>query len=95
MLWVGVEKSQALLQLQGKVENALQRAGIPPEGRRYSPHVSLARLRQPMGPKVPAFVAEHALFRAPPFDVDHFSLVASYLTKNGAIYEDQADYPLR
>src|SRR5579862_4623867 len=28
MLWVGVEKSAALLQLQAKVENALQRAGI-------------------------------------------------------------------
>lgn len=95
MLWVGVEKSPALLQLQAKVETALQRAGIPPEGRRYSPHVTLARLRQPPGPRVPAFVAEHALFRAPPFDVHHFSLIASYLTKNGAIYEDQADYPLR
>src|SRR5258708_39724675 len=95
MLWVGVEKSPFLLQLQAKVESALQRAGIPPEGRRYTPHVTLARLRQPLGPRVPAFLAEHALFRAPPFDVDRFSLIASYLTKNGAIYEDQADYPLR
>lgn len=95
MLWVGVEKSPVLLQLQAKVESALQRAGIPPEGRRYTPHVTLARLRQPLGPRVPAFLAEHALFRAPPFDVDRFSLIASYLTKNGAIYEDQADYPLR
>jgi 2'-5' RNA ligase len=95
MLWVGVEKNPVLLQLQAKVESALQRAGIPPEGRRYTPHVTLARLRQPLGPRVPAFLAEHALFRAPPFDVDRFSLIASYLTKNGAIYEDQADYPLR
>ena len=95
MLWVGVEKSPALLQLQAKVETALQRAGIPPEGRRYTPHVSLARLRPPLGPRVPAFLAEHALFRAPPFEIDCFSLVASYLTKNGTIYEDQANYPLR
>ena len=95
MLWFGVEKNPVLLQLQAKVESALQRAGIPPEGRRYTPHVTLARLRQPLGPRVPAFLAEHALFRAPPFDVDRFSLIASYLTKNGAIYEDQADYPLR
>ncbi len=95
MLWVGVEKNPVLLQLQAKVESALQRAGIPPEGRRYTPHVTLARLRQPLGPRVPAFLAEHALFRAPPFDVERFSLIASYLTKNGAIYEDQADYPLR
>ena len=94
MLWVGVEKSPPLLQLQGKVESALQRAGLPPETRRFTPHVSLARLRQPLGPKVPAFLAENALFRAEPFDVTEFSLVASYLTKSGAIYEDQAEYRL-
>jgi 2'-5' RNA ligase len=94
MLWVGVEKSDRLLQLQGKVESALQRIGIAPDTRRFTPHVSLARLRPPLGPKVPAFVAANALFRAEPFDVTAFSLVASYLTKSGAIYEDQAEYPL-
>ena len=40
------------------------------------------------------FLAEHALFRAEPFPVEKFSLVASYLTKAGSIYEDQADYGL-
>ena len=94
MLWAGVEKSPPLLQLQSKVEGALQRAGLPPETRRFTPHVSLARLRQPLGPKVQAFLAANALFRAEPFEVTQFSLVASYLTKSGAIYEDQAEYPL-
>lgn len=95
MLWVGVEKSPPLLQLQGKIENVLQRLGLPPEGRRFTPHVSLARLRPPLGPKLPAFLAEHALFRAEPFEVKEFALVASYLSKSGSIYEDQAEYPLR
>ena len=94
MLWVGVEKSEPLLQLQGRVESALRRVGLPPETRRFTPHVSLARLRQPLGPKVQAFLAANAPFRAEPFDVTAFNLVASYLTKSGAIYEDQADYPL-
>jgi RNA 2',3'-cyclic 3'-phosphodiesterase len=94
MLWVGVEKSEPLMQLHGKVESALQRMGLPPETRRFTPHVSLARLRQPLGPKVQAFLAANALFRADPFDVTEFSLVASYLTKSGAIYEDQAEYSL-
>ena len=95
MLWVGVEKSPPLLQLQGKIENALQRLGLPPEGRRFTPHVSLARLRPPLGPKLQAFLAEHALFRASPFEVKEFALVASYLSKSGSIYEDQAEYALR
>lgn len=94
MLWVGVEKSDSLLQLQSKVESALQRIGIAPDTRRYTPHVSLARLRPPLGPKVQAFLGTNALFRAEPFDVTEFSLIASYLTKSGAIYEDQAAYRL-
>jgi 2'-5' RNA ligase len=43
---------------------------------------------------VQAFLAANALFRAEPFDVAEFSLVASYPTKSGAIYEDQAEYSL-
>ena len=93
-LWVGVEKSEPLLQLQGKVESCLQRLGLPAETRRYAPHVTLARLRPPLGPRVQAFMTQHALFRAEPFLVERFALIASYLTKSGAIYEDQAEYEL-
>ena len=95
MLWAGVERNAALAHLRDKVESAIVRMGFEPEGRRYAPHVTLARLRGPPDPRVQSFLAEHALFRAEPFDVDHFSLVASYLTKSGSIYEDQADYALR
>jgi RNA 2',3'-cyclic 3'-phosphodiesterase len=93
-LWVGVERNPALVHLHDKVESALSRLGLDPEGRRYSPHVTLARLKGPFDAKLESFLQEHALFRAEPFDVGHFSLIASYLTKSGAIYEDQADYAL-
>jgi 2'-5' RNA ligase len=94
-LWVGVEKSPALLHLRDKVESAVVRQGLPPEGRRYAPHVTLARLKGVSEERLQTYLSAHALFRAEPFTVGHFSLVASYLTKSGAIYEDQADYALR
>ena len=94
MLWVGVDKSPPLIHLRDKVESALVRLGLEPETRRYAPHVTLARLRNVGEAKLRAFIAEHALLRAEPFAVAEFSLVASYLTKSGAIYEDQADYAL-
>ena len=94
-LWVGVEKNPALTHLRDKVESAMVRQGLPPEGRRYAPHVTLARLKGVNGERLQAYLAEHALFRAQPFAVGHFSLIASYLTKSGAIYEDQADYALQ
>lgn len=96
MLWVGVERNPALMSLRDKVEQAAVRAGLEPDQRRYTPHVTLARIKVPPPPgKLQAFLSEHALFRAPPFPVAQFSLIASYLTKSGAIYEEQADYRLR
>jgi len=93
-LWVGVEREPALIALQGKIELALIRAGLPPEPRKFSPHVTLARLREPSPADLQRFLAVNARFRAEPLRVDHFSLIASYPTKSGSVYEDQADYPL-
>jgi 2'-5' RNA ligase len=92
-LWVGVERNDALIHLRDKIESALVRLGLEPEGRRFQPHVTLARLKGG-DTKLQDFLAAHALFRAVPFAVRHFSLIASYQTKAGSIYEDQADYPL-
>ncbi|MDE2227463.1 MAG: RNA 2',3'-cyclic phosphodiesterase [Alphaproteobacteria bacterium] len=93
-LFVGVERNPDLVHLQEKAESALARSGIEPEGRRFAPHVTLARLKGKPDAKLGQFLAAHALFRAAPFDVAQFQLVASYLTKSGAIYEDQAEYAL-
>jgi len=94
-LWVGVERNDALRHLQQKIESALTRLGFAPDERRYTPHVTLARLKGTGAARLQAYLSEHALYRAPPFRVERFSLIASYLTKSGAIYEDQADYRLR
>jgi RNA 2',3'-cyclic 3'-phosphodiesterase len=72
----------------------LTRLGFPPDERRYTPHVTLARLKGTTEGRLQVYLTEHALYRAPPFHVERFSLIASYLTKSGAIYEDQADYRL-
>jgi 2'-5' RNA ligase len=56
--------------------------------------VTLARLREPALDELGKFLAANAQFRAAPLPVDGFSLIASFPTKAGSIYEDQADYPL-
>ncbi|MGE5270769.1 MAG: RNA 2',3'-cyclic phosphodiesterase [Thiohalocapsa sp.] len=93
-LWVGVEKSPELVGLRDKIEQALVRVGLEPEGRRFAPHVTLARLRNPVLNELGQFLATHAQFRAGPLPVERFSLIASFPTKAGSVYEDQADYPL-
>jgi RNA 2',3'-cyclic 3'-phosphodiesterase len=93
-LWVGVERSAELARLRDKIEHALVRAGLPPEPRKFAPHVTLARLHKPAPDKLGEYLAAHAGFRAEPLAVEAFSLIASFPTKAGSVYEDQADYPL-
>jgi 2'-5' RNA ligase len=93
-LWVGVERQPELAALHDKIEHALVRAGLPPEPRKFAPHVTLARLNNPALDRLGLFLQREARFRAPPLAVDAFSLIASFQTKSGSVYEDQADYPL-
>jgi RNA 2',3'-cyclic 3'-phosphodiesterase len=93
-LWVGVERSPELVTLRDKVEQALIRAGLPPEQRKFTPHVTLARLHNPPLDTLSGFLAANAQFCADPLLVEGFSLIASFQTKAGSVYEDQAEYPL-
>ncbi len=80
--------------MRDKIEQALIRTGLPPEPRKFAPHVTLARLHNPALDKLSGFLAANAQFRADPLPVEGFSLIASFQTKAGSVYEDQADYPL-
>ncbi len=93
-LWAGVERNERLEHLQGKIETALQRAGLEPERRRFAPHVSLARLDNASPDKLAAFVQRHNLFRSEPFVVEHFTLFSSRLGKEQAVYEAEVEYSL-
>jgi len=93
-LWAGVARNSALDHLQNKVETALQRAGLPPERRRFTPHVTLARLDNAVPQKIAGFVQAHNLFRAEPIRVEHFTLFSSRLGKEASVYAAEVEYPL-
>ncbi len=93
-LWAGVARNEALSRLRDSVEGAVQRAGLAAEGRKFMPHVTLARLKDAPGGRVQAFLANHSLFRSRSFPVTTFTLFSSFLSKNGAIYRPEAEFPL-
>jgi 2'-5' RNA ligase len=93
-LWAGIEKNPELTALRDRIESAMVRLGLEPEERRYTPHVTLARLRDTPVHRVQEFLTAHALFRAGPVPVDHFTLFSSYLQGSGPIYSAEAEYPL-
>ena len=93
-LWVGAERNDALAHLQNKIETALQRIGLAPERKRFSPHVTIARTDRAPPDKVIAYVQAHNLFRAAPVQVGHFTLFSSRLGKEASVYTPEVDYDL-
>ena len=93
-LWAGVRRPGALLHLQRKIETALQRFGLEPERRKFTPHVTLARLKAAPHGRVLDFLTDHALFASGPFEAKHFVLFSSQLGSNGSIYHAERVYAL-
>ncbi|MDA0700700.1 MAG: RNA 2',3'-cyclic phosphodiesterase, partial [bacterium] len=93
-LWVGVDRNPALQHLREKVESALVRAGLESERRRFSPHVTLGRMKQRPGHHLVQWLEANALFRAEPFTVGGFTLFTSHLGSESARYFGEAFYPL-
>jgi 2'-5' RNA ligase len=94
-LWVGLEACPPLARLQAKVEAAVNAAGIPVEERKFTPHITLARLKAPPKGKLNAFVMDNDAFRAGPIPADRFQLYSSFLSASGAIHTVEASYPLK
>jgi 2'-5' RNA ligase len=95
VLWAGVEKSAELHGLKRRIDRALKQIGLAPEARKYSPHVTLARLRRPPPQAgLATWLMRHALYRSEPFPVSSFQLYSSWLRDEGADYVVEASYEL-
>jgi len=95
VLWVGVDKNDQLMHLRNRVEAAVVKAGIPPEQRKFSPHITLARLKDTPLSKLTNFLSGNGLFASEPFTVNEFVLYSSVLSPKGAIHQVEAEYVLK
>jgi 2'-5' RNA ligase len=93
-LVVRVEPTRALAELQAEHERILQRIGLPPEGRKFTPHVTLARLRHTPPRDVADYLALRGAFSAGPFPVGRFVLFSSKASTGGGPYLIEQGYPL-
>lgn len=95
-LWLGVGKSEALINLAAKCEKACRRAGLKPEGRAFTPHVTVAYLSSAATlDRVMAFEKREALFETEPWRVTYFGLFSSITRRNApSLYRLEAEYPL-
>ncbi|MCB9969588.1 MAG: RNA 2',3'-cyclic phosphodiesterase [Geminicoccaceae bacterium] len=92
-LWVGLVPNAGLERLRRQVERCVHEVGITPERRKFQPHVTLARFRQPPPPaRIAAFLQSRSLFRLPPFPINCFGLYSSHLRRDGAEHILEAEY---
>jgi len=89
-----VAPSQSLLELQAEHERLMRRVGLEPEGRKYTPHVTLARLRDTSSRQVADYLAARGYFPPLPFHVERFVLYSSRASVGGGPYVVEAEFPL-
>ncbi|MCR9255614.1 MAG: RNA 2',3'-cyclic phosphodiesterase [Alphaproteobacteria bacterium] len=94
-LWAGIERNPQLKHLRDRIESSLRRIGLPPEGRKFSPHITLARLKNPCLDRLHSYMARNNLVRLAPFTVHGFTLFSSHLGRSGATYTPEACYRLK
>jgi 2'-5' RNA ligase len=89
--WVGLTGDlKSLNDLVRKLDTTLARLGFKPEGRAFTPHLTLARLRDTASPVERQAIGE-AVGRCPieistPVDASEICLMRSELTPRGSIY---------
>ena len=91
VVWVGVSGEVAQLsQLQQRIESNLAPLGFAPESRSFTPHLTLARVREQASPdeqqnfgQLIASTKFETVYR---FGVDSINLMRSQLNREGAIY---------
>ena len=94
VIWAGVDDPEPLKHLHDRIERAMTSIGLEPEGRKYRPHVTLARLGGTRMHHISEFEACYGDFRSPPFHIDRFVLYSSFLSSERAIYTAEAEYAL-
>jgi len=93
-IWAGVSPSNELKALQAEIERICQRLGLAPDPRRFAPHVTLARLRNPRVGDVVEYLGGRGDFRTLPFDVERFVVMSARDSVGGGPYVVEEAYPL-
>ena len=93
-LFARAEPAPDLLELQAEHERLVRRVGLPPETRKFTPHVTLARMRDASPADVAHYIATHGRFRKLTFTASRYVLYSARESTGGGPYVVEAAYPL-
>ena len=89
-----VEPSRPLIELQAELERLMQRLGLDPEGRKFTPHVTLARLHDASSQDVADYLSVRGYFPSRTFMASRFVLFSSRASTGGGPYVVEDSYAL-
>ena len=89
-----IEPAAPLMDLQAEHERLMQRIGLPAEGRKYTPHVTLARVRSGKPHDIAEYLSVRGGFLTDAFEVERFVLFSSRDSVGGGPYVVEQSYDL-
>lgn len=96
VLYSGVEAPPELAELAQRIDQTLSKLGVETETRRFSPHLTLARIKSPvdLDPLRSAIegLGSHDFGS---FTVDRFHLYESETASHGSVYHKVAEFPFQ
>jgi 2'-5' RNA ligase len=95
VFWAGVEASPGLAALAAETDGVLSSLGREPDGRPFAPHLTLARIKEPVPlSKLRETIAALPSLEFGEFAADRFHLYESRLSPAGSVYTKLAAFPL-
>jgi 2'-5' RNA ligase len=89
-----IAPSRPLIELQAELERMMQRIGLDPEGRKFIPHVTLARLHDASSQDVADYLSVRGYFPSKVFTAERFVLFSSRASTGGGPYVVEDSYEL-
>lgn len=93
-VWARVTSAPALRELYSDLERRMQQIGLEAERRKFTPHVTLARLRGTTPPDVATYLALRDGFCTSSFPVGRFVLLSARASRGGGPYVVEDAFPL-
>ncbi len=94
-LYARIKQVQPLIDLHNEIEWIARRLKIKIDNRKFSPHITLARLSGTTPLELAGFIGARGGFQSEPFDIDEFQLLSSKASIGGGPYVTEVRYPLR
>jgi RNA 2',3'-cyclic 3'-phosphodiesterase len=91
---VSVKPTRALLELQYEHERIMRELGLPKDPRKFTPHITLARLRGSSPTNVVDYLSSRRAFHVQSFIAKSFALYSAKPSTGGGPYVIEASYPL-